>query len=120
MTPPASGDLHAPHDADRDEHRADVPRGELEAHERPAWRIGGQERAGEELPRAEHELRDATDEHEMQREPMSRGPAGRRTDRRHDRPREQEGDARGEERGQHVARAQRARGDRPGTAMAAA
>jgi hypothetical protein len=65
-------------DADRDQHRADIPSGELGGDQLSRRRIGRQERAHEELSGAEHQLRDPAQQQEVQGEPVQPVGAGGR------------------------------------------
>lgn len=63
-------------DGDREQDRAGIPVDDLSADE-DSWRgIGGEEGAGEELAGAEDQLRDASDEGQMQRQPVAPRPRG--------------------------------------------
>jgi hypothetical protein len=67
----------AARDADGHQKRAGIPAPELQAYERSARRVGGQERPGEELPGAAHELRYGAHDGKMKRQPVPRCPTSR-------------------------------------------
>jgi hypothetical protein len=104
---------------DRDQDRPGVPRAELRADHAARRRVGRQEGAREELRGAQHELRDAAEEEQVQGDPVLPPDAGRLGDRAEDGGREHERDARREEGGEQAARTRRARVDRAPAGTAA-
>ena len=107
-------------DRDREQDGPGVPGDELGADPAAARRVGRQERSGEELARAEDELRDAADEDQVERQPATPGPRIDRIDHCGRDAGDEHRDRCQEEGADHVAGPQRPRRLRAGLAAAPA